>query len=213
MATTTSGVRLSDDAGVVWPRSPYEPAANRVPIVFFGHGVNLGQLPDGIGVDRIAPTIARVMGYDRPHPEIRSGTALDDAVRADARPPLVVELVWRGVGSEAFNPAALPWLGSHDLHAAWTYTATTGSLPVDPAAILTTIGTGGLPSQHGITGSAIRDAHGRPVPAWSPAAPTSIIADVRRRLGSRHGPARADRTGGALARRPRSDRRDLVPGP
>ena len=77
MATTTSGVRLSDDAGVVWPRSPYEHAANDVPIVFFGHGVNPGQLPDGIGVDRIAPTIARVMGYDRPHPEIRSGVPLD----------------------------------------------------------------------------------------------------------------------------------------
>ena len=49
MATTTSGVRLSDDAGVVWPRSPYEHAANDVPIVFFGHGVSPGRLPDGIG--------------------------------------------------------------------------------------------------------------------------------------------------------------------
>ena len=178
MATTTSGVRLSDDAGVVWPRSPYEHAANDVPIVFFGHGVDPGQLPDGIGVDRIAPTIARVMGYDRPHPEIRSGAPLNDAVRADTRPPLVVELVWRGVGGEAFKPAGLHWLGSHDLHGAWTFTGTTGSLPVDPAAILTTIGTGGLPSQHGITGSLIRDEHGRPVPAWSAAAPTSIIATL-----------------------------------
>jgi hypothetical protein len=178
MATTTSGVRLSDDAGVVWPRSPYEHAANDVPIVFFGHGVNPGQLPDGIGVDRIAPTIARVMGFDRPHPEIRSGVPLTDAVRAGAHPPLVVELVWRGVGPEAFTPAGLRWLGSHQLHGAWTFTGTTGSLPVDPAAILTTIGTGGLPSQHGITGSLIRDAHGRPVPAWSAAAPTSIIATL-----------------------------------
>lgn len=178
MATTTSGVRLSDDDGVVWPRSPYEHAANDVPIIFFGHGVSPGQLPDGIGVDRIAPTIARVMGYDRPHPEIRSGVALPDAVHVDARPPLVVEIVWRGVGTAAFNPAGLPWLGSHDLHGAWTFNGTTGSLPVDPAAILTTIGTGGLPSQHGITGSVIREAHGRPVPAWSAAAPTSIIATL-----------------------------------
>jgi hypothetical protein len=178
MATTTSGVRLSDDAGVVWPRSPYEHAANDVPIIFFGNGVNPGRLPDGIGVDRIAPTIARVVGYDRPHPEIRSGTALTDAVRADVHPPLVVELVWRGVGTAAFNPAGLPWLGSHDLNGARTFNGTTGSLPVDPAAILTTIGTGGLPSQHGITGSVIRDAHGRPVPAWGAAAPTSIIATL-----------------------------------
>jgi hypothetical protein len=178
MATTTSGVRLSDDAGIVWPRSPYALAANDVPLLFFGHGVNPGRLPDGIGVDRIAPTIARVMGYDRPHPEIRSGIPLADAVQADARPSLVVELVWQGVGSVAFNPAGLPWLGSHDRHDAWTFTGTTGSLPVDPAAILTTIGTGGLPSQHGITGSLVRDRHGRPVPAWSAAAPTSIIATL-----------------------------------
>ena len=178
MATTTTGVRLSDDADVLWPRSPYEHATNDVPIVFFGYGVNPGRLPDGIGVDRIAPTIARVMGYDRPHPEIRSGVALTDAVHADARGPLVVEIVWRGAGTAAFHPAGLPWLGSHDLRGAWTFTGTTGSLPVDPAAILTTIGTGGLPSQHGITGSVIRDVHGRPVPAWSAAAPTSIVATL-----------------------------------
>ncbi|MGZ5306773.1 MAG: hypothetical protein ACXWEG_08575 [Actinomycetota bacterium] len=178
MATTASGVRLSDDAGVVWPRSPYDQAANEVPILFFGRGVNPGRLPDGIGVDRIAPTIARVIGYDRPHPEVRSGTPLADAVQADARPSLVVELVWRGVGAVAFNPAGLPWFGSHDLHDAWTFTGTTGSLSVDPAAILTTIGTGGLPSQHGITGSVLRDPRGRLVPAWSTAAPTSIIATL-----------------------------------
>jgi hypothetical protein len=178
MAATASGVRLSDDTGIVWPGSPYARQANEVPILFFGHGVNPGRLPDGIGVDRIAPTIARLIGYDRPHPEIRSGTPLADAVQADARPSLVVELVWRGVGSVGFNPAGLPWLGSHDLRDAWTFTGTTGSLSVDPAAILTTIGTGGLPSQHGITGSMIRDRHGRPVPAWSAAAPTSIIATL-----------------------------------
>ncbi len=178
MATTTFGVGLTDDAGVVWPRSPYEHVANDVPILFFGHGINPGQLPDGVGADRISPTIARIMGYDRPHPEIRSGVPLAGAVHADTPPPLVVMVVWRGVGSAAFNPAGLRRLGGHDLHGAWTFTGTTGSLPADPAAILTTIGTGGLPSQHGITGSLIRDRHGRPVPAWSAAAPTSIIATL-----------------------------------
>ncbi len=178
MAATASDVRLSDDEGTIWPRSPYDQEANRVPILFFGHGVIPGQLPQGIGVDRIAPTIARVIGYDRPHPEIRNGTPLVDAVQNDARPSLVVEIVWRGVGSIAFNPAGLSWLGSHDLHGAWTFTGTTGSLPVDPAAILTTIGTGGLPSQHGITGAAIRDRTGGLVRAWSANAPTSIIATL-----------------------------------
>ncbi len=55
---------------------------------------------------------------------------------------------------------------------------TTGSLPVDPAAVLTTIGSGGLPSQHGITGTLIRDAQGAAVRAWSARAPTSIIATL-----------------------------------
>ena len=162
----------------LWPRSPYDRTTNNVPIVFFGHGVDPGRLPNGIGVDRIAPTIAGIMGYQRPHPEIRSGTPIAEAVTAGEPPTLVVELVWRGVGSVAFNPAGLRRLGSHDLHDAWTFTGTTGSLPVDPAAILTTIGTGGLPSQHGMVGSVVRDRNGRPVPAWSAAAPTSIIATL-----------------------------------
>ncbi len=54
----------------------------------------------------------------------------------------------------------------------------TGSLPEEPAATLTTIGTGGLPSQHGITGNLIRDKRGAPVPAWSADAPTSVIATL-----------------------------------
>jgi hypothetical protein len=178
MAVTASSVRLSDDANIVWPRSPYDAQANDVPILFFGHGVNPGRLPDGIGVDRIAPTVASIMGYDRPHPEVRIGTPLSDVVHTDTPPPLVVELVWRGVGAVAFNAAGLAWLGGHDLHDAWTFTGTAGSLPVDPAAILTTIGTGGLPTQHGITGSLIRDRHGRILPAWSANAPTSIVATL-----------------------------------
>jgi sialate O-acetylesterase len=39
---------------------------------------------------------------------------------------------------------------------AGTLEGETGSLPIDPAATLTTVGTGGLPSQHGITGSFVR---------------------------------------------------------
>ena len=53
-----------------------------------------------------------------------------------------------------------------------------GSLPLDPAATLTTIGTGGLPSQHGITGSFIRNGQGRVVQAYAPGAPVQIIATL-----------------------------------
>jgi hypothetical protein len=69
-------------------------------------------------------------------------------------------------------------LSTHRLDGAWTFSGTTASLPVDPAAVLTTIGTGGLPSQHGITGTLVRDAHGVIVRAWSKQAPTSIIATL-----------------------------------
>ena len=73
MATTTADVGLTDDAGVVCPRSPSEQAANDVPITSSDTASTPADLPDGTGVDRIAPTIARVMGYDRPHPQIRVG--------------------------------------------------------------------------------------------------------------------------------------------
>ncbi len=54
----------------------------------------------------------------------------------------------------------------------------TGSLPLDPAATLTTIGTGGLPSQHGITGTLLRNDKGRLVRAWGPQSPLSVIATL-----------------------------------
>jgi hypothetical protein len=54
----------------------------------------------------------------------------------------------------------------------------TGSLPLDPAATETTIGTGGLPSQHGITGSHVRNTQGQVVPAYAPNAPVQIIATL-----------------------------------
>ena len=55
---------------------------------------------------------------------------------------------------------------------------TTGSLPLDPTATLTTIGTGGLPAQHGITGTIIRGDDGDVARAWGPDAPGSVIATL-----------------------------------
>jgi hypothetical protein len=55
----------------------------------------------------------------------------------------------------------------------------TGSLPLDPTAIEATIGTGGLPSQHGITGADIRNIlTGKVVPAFGSAAPQPVIATL-----------------------------------
>ena len=42
----------------------------------------------------------------------------------------------------------------------------------------TTIGTGGLPSQHGVTGSVVRNDDGRVVEAFGPGAPVTVIATL-----------------------------------
>ncbi len=168
-------------ADVGWPASPYTLDLNRVPIAFFGTGVRAGPLPGGTGVDQIAPTIARLIGYARPHPEVRSGTALPDAVDAGAAPRLVVEIAWSGAGSDAFTQVSTPWTVHHlagGADVASTLRATTGSLPADPAAVLTTIGTGGLPSQHGITGTLLRGSDGVAVRAWTGDAPISVIGTL-----------------------------------
>ena len=63
-------------------------------------------------------------------------------------------------------------------HGTGTLNGTTGSLPLDPVATLTTIGTGGLPLQHGITGSYVRNDDGDVVRAWGDGAPLSVIATL-----------------------------------
>jgi hypothetical protein len=50
---------------------------------------------------------------------------------------------------------------------------------------LTTLGTGGLPRQHGITGTLIRNDSGRLVRAWSRNAPVSVIASLADDLDDR----------------------------
>ena len=162
-----------------WPASPYVVDANRVPLWFFGAGVVPGLIPAGTEVDQIAPTLARAMGFDRTHPEVRSGQPIRGVIRQGIAPRLIVEVVWSDVGS-VFPQNRAPWLlGTLEPSGeAASGEATTGSLPVDPAAVLTTIGTGGIPAEHGITGSTIRSKDGGTVPAWSDGAPTSVIATL-----------------------------------
>jgi hypothetical protein len=51
-------------------------------------------------------------------------------------------------------------------------------VPVDPVAVEATIGTGGLPSQHGITGAEIRNANGKVVHAFGHGSPQPVIATL-----------------------------------
>jgi hypothetical protein len=180
-AGTGVSTPVGDDVEVPWPSVP-QMSATRVPIAFSGGGFTGSPPPAGTGLDQIAPTLERAIGYRRPHPEVRAGEpARGVASQGDetVTDPLVVEIVWKEVGSTSLEdrPDAWPFLRSL-IREAGTMDGSTGSLPVDPSATLTTIGTGGLPNQHGITGTVLRGDGGAIARAWTPGAPSSVIATL-----------------------------------
>jgi hypothetical protein len=169
---------IGDGFAVPWPSASVTPASMSVPLAIVGPGIRTRRLHD-VGLDRIAPTVTPLLGITRPHPEVRSGTALPGVVAPEARSPLVVTIVWKGVGmpevsaswardARAFVPA-----GS----GAAVGTGTPGSLPLDPTTVLTTIGTGGLPSDHGVVGTFVRTDKGI-VRSFGPGAPVPVIASL-----------------------------------
>jgi hypothetical protein len=158
----------------------------RVPIAFAGAGIVPGStIPDGTALDAIAPTLAKALAFDRPFPDVRSGTAID-GVTGGAPPSLVLVVAWKGVGSTDLeaDPKEWPFLASMAHRGAETLDGSTGSLPLDPTATLTTVGTGGLPSQHGITGSFIRNDAGDVVAAFGDHAPVPVITTLADDLDS-----------------------------
>ena len=91
----TGKVLMSTDDGVRWP-STSDPAT-RVPIVFSGAGVDPeAEVPSGTGVDAIAPTLAEILRLKRPHPEVRSGRAIE-GVESSGTPRLVLLVALKGV--------------------------------------------------------------------------------------------------------------------
>lgn len=152
----------------------------RVPIVFAGSGIAEGsKVPDGTTLDAVAPTVSAALGFDREHPEVRSGTSVS-SVTDGKRPRLVMLIAWKGIGSSDLEARPDDWQFLTSLldDGAGTLAGESGSLPLDPAAMLTTIGTGGLPSQHGITGSWVRNDQGEVAHAYAPGAPVQIIATL-----------------------------------
>jgi hypothetical protein len=159
--------------------------------VFAGTGVRPGpDVPGGTTLDRIAPTIAEALRFRRPFPDVRSGRPIPRLAGGEV-PRLVLEVAWKGVGTADLEaaPEGWPFLRSLLDRGAGTLAGEAGSLPLDPAATLTTIGTGGLPSEHGITGTLLRNDEGRLVRAWGPGAPLPVIAtlpeDLDEALGQR----------------------------
>ena len=158
-----------------------------------------GSLPPGVGLDAIAPTLERITGLRRPHPEVRTGEAID-GVAAAGETPLVVLIAWKGVGSRDLEarPGAWPFVRRAMAQGVGTLEAVTGSLPMDPAATLTTIGTGSLPSTHGITGTLLREDDGELSSAWS--APGRRVGDRDLRRRPRPRPRAASGGGGGAGR-------------
>lgn len=147
----------------------------RVPLVLWGEGIEAATLDPGVRLDAVAPSLAVAAGLERPHPEVRSGRPLAEV--SEARPRLLLVLALTGVsGPDLSDPPEVieEMMGT----GAMTLEADPGSSPIDPAAILTTIGTGGLPRQHGVTGSLVRTDRGTLAEAWSEDAPGSIIATL-----------------------------------
>lgn len=166
---------------IAWPSTARHDTD--VPVAFVGPAFTGEELSSSLRLDQIAPTLEPLLGFERPFPEVRSGRAIERAARPGARTPLAVVVVWRGVGMPEIEDAAEPlWLEdqmatsgrSHPADVA-AGLAEPGSLPLDPAAVVTTIGTGGLPSQHGITGSILGTDDGS-APAFSAGAPGTVIA-------------------------------------
>lgn len=181
----TAGTTVWSKAGGTGVRAPWpggRSGSTRVPLVFAGAGISDGAaIPDGVTLDRVAPTAAEILGFDRPFPEVRSGTPIEGVPEpGDARPRLVLLIAWKGVGAAELEGRERDWpfLASLLRDGAGSRSAQTGSLPPDPAAVLTTIGTGGLPSQHGVTGSVVRNDRGEVVPAFGARAPVQVIATL-----------------------------------
>jgi hypothetical protein len=185
-ANTQVTTPVTPAAAVPWPSTAAGDDALEAPLAFLGRSVAPGPL-GAVELDQVAPTIADAIGLRRADPNVRAGTPIAGVVRPDARTPLVVMIVWKGVGRRDVARSG-GWRAPAGLPSA-TGSASVGSVPVDPTAVEATIGTGGLPWQHGITGTWIRGTNGRPVRAFAPGSPQPVIAtlgdDLDRATGGR----------------------------
>jgi hypothetical protein len=204
VAGTTPVVSRVAHVEMPWPSEDRSTSAMTVPLEFIGRSILQGELPRGVTLDRVAPTLATALGIDRAHPDVRSGTTIPGVVRPGAPSPLAVIIAMKGIGRADLQRRLQPLVGDSGgsgslgsangalptknpvtqpayLHGANDVlgTATTGSLPNDPVAVEATLGTGGMPSQHGITGTEIRNnVTGRVVEAFGQGSPQPVIATL-----------------------------------
>ncbi len=212
LAVTAAGSAIAGpqavaSGSIAWPSGTAAPS--RVPLVFAGAGVDPSAgIPDGTTLDRVAPTVAEIIDLRRAHPGVRSGRAIS-GVADGSTPALVVLIAWSGVGARALGAESDAWPRLRELAAETpsTFAADPGSVPLDPAAVLTTIGTGGLPFQHGITASVVRNDEGEAIRPFTRGAPLPVIASLAEDLDET---SRGAAFVGLIAKRPED--RGLVGG-
>jgi len=202
MAVAGSTPVVTDVGGGVEVPWPSEAEARRsemaAPLWFVGRGIRDEKLPSDLTLDQVAPTLEPLLGLRRAHPDVRSGTEIGGVVEPQATSPLVVLIVWKGIGQSDLEAhfrtmqggsPSLPVVGIGGKGQLPPFTfakgvdaamgsATAGSLPLDPTAVEATIGTGGLPYQHGIIGTKVRNQPGRVVAAFGPHSPQPVIATL-----------------------------------
>ncbi len=169
--------------GVPWPSEASSTDAGAVELDFVGRGIRSTRLPPGVSLDQVAPTLEPLLGLHRAHPEVRAGTAIPGVGRPGAQTPLVVLVVSMGIGRSDVGRSPRPaFVGGRPIEQGLgdaSGAAVAGSVPLDPVAVEATIGTGGLPSQHGITGAEIRNSeNGKVVRAFGPGSPQPVIATL-----------------------------------
>ncbi|MQA98928.1 MAG: hypothetical protein GEU78_01320 [Actinobacteria bacterium] len=133
-----------------------------VPLVAYGPGVvpRVGRVRRPATMADVAPTVARMIGYDFETPD---GEVLEEIVGADASPPrLVVVVIWDGAGWNVLDAHDEDWPFLRRLmRRGGVYTNfEIGSAPSNTPPIHTTLGTGVFPARHGIPGVRMRGSSG-----------------------------------------------------
>jgi hypothetical protein len=139
----------------------------RVPIVVWSPGlVEPQDHEERVTLADLAPTTARLMGFDRFH--AADGVPLPGVRSARSTAPrVIVTFVIDGGGWNVLRtwPDACPNLRRLMREGATYRNAISGSFPAVTASTHATIGTGAFPRTHGITGHNVRRGGG-PVKAW-----------------------------------------------
>ena len=189
---------------VPWPSvDAGQRAAMQAPLWFLGRGIREGQLPHDVELDQVAPTLEPLLGLHRPYADVRSGTAIAGVAEDGMTTPLVVLIAWKGIGeldrklalrrlmhrADVLETPPKPDGGGKLIGVAQAHrylrgvgtaagSASAGSLPLDPTAVEATIGTGGLPAEHGITGTKLRGEAGTVDRSFRSASSGSVIATL-----------------------------------